>query len=136
MDIIDRINKLHFWIGTTTKNQKDFLKYFELDYSTEGDFNTPEYRVCGFCKDIGEKWYDEDFLVYEPFYENEISLEEILKESDIDPSDIEEVKNKCANIGITKANAIFSYTDAELVIPIPYKESYNDLKYLGLFNLA
>ena len=136
MDIIDRISKLHFWVGTTTKNKKDFLKYFELDYSTEGDFNIPEYKVCGFCKDIEQKWYDENFLVFEPFYENDISLEEILKESDIDSSDIEEVKKQCGSFGITQANAIFSYTDAELIIPKPYKDSYNDLKYIGLFNLA
>ena len=136
MDILDRIDKLHFWIGTTSKTRQEFLKYFELDYSTEGDFDTPDYKVCGFCKDIGQKSYDEDFLVYEPFYEKEIYLIDILKESDIDESDILEVRDQCEKLGITKANAIFSYTDAELIIPKPYKESYNDLKYIGLFKLA
>ena len=32
-----------------------------------------------------------------------------------------------------KANALFWYADAELTIPTPYKDSYNGLKYIGVF---
>ncbi len=29
------------------------MRYFELDYSTEGDIDDPDYNVCGFCRDLG-----------------------------------------------------------------------------------
>ena len=37
------------------------------------------------------------------------------------------------DLGIYQANALFWYADAELTIPTPYKDSYNGLKYKGVF---
>jgi hypothetical protein len=125
VDIIDRISKLHVWIGTTSKSREEFLNYFELDFSTDGDFDDPNYKVCGFCRDIGQKSYEEEFLVYEPFYKQEIDLLEIMKESDINPLDIMKAMDECKKLGIVKANAIFSYTDAKIIIPKSYNKTYN-----------
>lgn len=43
---------IHIWIGTTHKTEEEYLKYFELDYSTEGDFDDPDYKLCLFVKTL------------------------------------------------------------------------------------
>ncbi len=134
MHPVKRMKKVHIWIGTTSLSEEDYQKYFELDYSTEGDFDDPDYKVCGFCKDIGKVWYDEDFIAIIPLFEQEISIKEILKEVTIDENDIEKVIAKCNELGIKKANAVFYLTDAEIEVPKPYKDSYNGLKYIGIFD--
>ena len=41
---MSNMSKIHIWIGTTKKKEEDYLKYFELDYSTEGDFDDNDYK--------------------------------------------------------------------------------------------
>lgn len=129
----EKYNKVHLWIGTNFSDESEYLKYFELDYSVEGDFDDPTYKLCDFCKDIGLNWYDEDFIGIIPRYENEVELDAILEEAAIDESEKERVKSECLKNGIDKANAIFWYADAELKLPTPIKNNYNGLKYIGLF---
>jgi hypothetical protein len=126
-------NKVHLWIGTTRKSEEKYEAYFELDYSTEGDFEDPKYKVCQFCKDIGEAWYDEDFIGIIPRQDKPIDLDELLVEAAIDVSQWKRVKRICADYGIKKANAMFWYANSELKLRKPYKESYNGLKYIGVF---
>jgi hypothetical protein len=126
--------KVHLWIGTTHKPEDEYQKYFELDYSTEGDFDDPNYKVCQFCKDIGEVWYDQDFIGIIPRLETEVDLDELLVEAAVDEQELDKVKEICAERGIEKANAMFWYADANLVVPKPYKEEYNGLKYIGVFD--
>lgn len=109
------------------------MSYFELDYSVEGDFDDPSYKLCGFCKDVGTVWYDEDFIGIIPRREQEVSLDDILAEAAIDDDELPIAKARCDALGIKKANAIFWYQDAELVLEKPIKESYNGLKYIGVF---
>lgn len=124
---------IHLWIGKTDKEEDEYLKYFELDYSTEGDFDDPEYEVCQFCKDIGEKWYDEDFIGIIPLFNNELSIKEILKQVPIANEEIKNVVSKAEGLGVLSGNAVFYLTDSEVELPKPYKSNYNDLRYIGKF---
>lgn len=130
------MSKIHIWIGTTTKTEEEYLKYFELDYSTEGDFDDPDYKECQFCKDISEKWYDEDMIGIMPISKDCQPIAVLLKEIEplLQKSEIAAINDKCKSLGLNHGNAIFYYTDSDLVINNPYKENYNDLKYIGIYN--
>jgi hypothetical protein len=58
---IERYQKIHVWVGSNFSPEEEYLKYFELDYTA--DLGDPDYKVCGFCRDIGTDWYDEDLAV-------------------------------------------------------------------------
>ena len=131
---MESYEKVHLWVGTNHKPEEEYQAYFELDYSTEGDFDNPDYKVCQFCKDIGEVWYDHDFIGIIPRLKEEVGLDEILKEAAVDENELPEVKRICADYGIEKANAIFWHADKDVVVPKPYKDKYNGLKYIGVFN--
>ncbi|MBK5537985.1 immunity 22 family protein [Pseudomonas sp. TH05] len=126
-------NQVHVWIGSNFAPEDQYMEYFQLDYSVEGDFDDPSYKLCGFCEDIGTQWYDEDFIGIIPRSDAEVSLDEILQEAAVDQDQLDAVKQRCAALGITQANAIFWYQDADLVLKQPIKDQYNGLKYIGLF---
>lgn len=128
---IERYEKVHVWVGTNLSSESDYISYFELDYSV--DLDDPAYKVCGFCRDIGVRWYDEDFIGIIPRKEREVSLDEILLDSAVDQDCIEDLKAACLKLGIFKANAIFWYSDGGTKISKPIKSSYNGLKYVGLY---
>lgn len=129
----EQSQKVHLWIGTNTTSEEKYLKYFELDYSTEGDLDDPNYTPCQFCKDVNIKWYDEDFIGIIPRHEKEVDIDTILEDAAVDLGEFEKIKKICFKLGIKKANAIFWYADSELNINQPYKDSYNGLKYIGVF---
>ncbi|WP_445373795.1 immunity 22 family protein [Photorhabdus tasmaniensis] len=126
-------NSVHLWIGNNFSSENEYMKYFELDYSVEGNFDDPNYKLCQFCKDIGLKWYDEDFIGIIPRRDKSVSIDEILIDAAVDQSEFQSIKDICDKLGIEEANAIFWYQDSELHIAPPYKEKYNGLKYIGLF---
>lgn len=126
--------KVHLWIGTSFRPEEEYMAYFELDYSAEGDFDDPDYKVCQFCKDIGKVWYDQDFIGIIPRLEDEVDLDEVLTEAAVDQNELGKVKKICADYGIIKANAIFWYADGSLVIPTSGQKEYNGLRYIGLFD--
>ncbi|MFK3909934.1 immunity 22 family protein [Pseudomonas monteilii] len=128
---IERYQKIHVWVGSNFSPEEEYLKYFELDYTA--DLGDPDYKVCGFCRDIGTDWYDEDFIGIIPRREQEVSLDEILSESSVDPSEKGALKTACLTLGINKANAIFWYSDGGTVIAEPIRSEYNGLRYVGLF---
>lgn len=130
---LENYEKVHVWIGTNFSPESEYQTYFELDYSTEDGFDDPDYRVCGFCKDVGVKWYDEDFIGIIARRDKQVPVDEILQDSPIDPSEWAKSKAACAALGITEANAIFWYTDGDGVLSIPPENSYNGLRYIGLF---
>ena len=127
---------VYIWIGTTNKNEEEYYKYFEIDYKE--DIDSQSYKPCQFCKDIGEKWYDEDFIFLPEPLEKEVSIEKLLEDSIV--LDIGNVIKECHRLGIKKANAMFGYATPDgysdkscLHISTPYKNSYNDLKFIGKF---
>jgi len=124
---------VHVWVGSNFSKDDEYMSYFEIDHSTEGDFEDPNYKLCGFCRDVGIVWYDEDFIGIIPRCEHEVSLDEILTEAAVDEDELPLVKARCEALGIKKANAIFWYQDADLVLEQPIKDSYNGLKYIGVF---
>ncbi|EMT5587514.1 TPA: immunity 22 family protein [Providencia stuartii] len=126
-------NKIHLWIGSNFLPEEQYISYFQLDYSVEGDFDDPNYKICQFCKDVGLKWYDEDFIGIIPRHKEDVSLDDILVDAAVDDSELNIIKEKCNNLGIKKANAIFWYQNEDFEIKKPIKDFYNGLKYIGLF---
>lgn len=127
---------VYIWIGTTYKSETEYYEYYKLDYTYELD--DQDYRVCEFCKDVGEKWYDEDFIFLQTPLEKEVNIIDLLEDTIV--LDKEHVIQKCNELGIKKANAIFGYATPDdhykegcLYLSHPYKDSYNGLKYIGRF---
>ena len=129
---MDKYSKIHLWIGTNKTPEEEYLQYFELDYSTEGDFDSPNYKICQFCVDIGEKWYDQDFIGIIPRSTEDIEIDNILADSSIDEDEWNRIKRICEQKGIIKANAMFWYADADLKIG-NIDKTFNGLKYIGVF---
>ncbi|CRL65558.1 immunity 22 family protein [Proteus vulgaris] len=126
-------NKVHLWIGSNFSSEEEYMHYFELDYSEEEGIDSPNYRVCGFCKDLGIMWYDEDFIGVIPRFDNDVMLDEILVDAAVDESEISFIKARCEVLGIKRANAIFWYQDPELVIKESDNQTYNNLYYIGQY---
>jgi hypothetical protein len=130
---VDRFNRVHLWLGVNFIDEKEYLKYFEIDYSSDYEIDDPQYPVCQFCADVGERWYDEDFIGIIPRKPVLVEIDAMLGESAIDASEWSRVKAMCARLGIVKMNAMFWYSDGSLNISTPLKEHYNGLRYIGLF---
>lgn len=131
---MSEMSKIHIWLGISLLDQESYEQYFTLDYSTEGDFDDPDYAVCGFCKDVGEKWYDEDFLGMLPVIPEPVLPELLLRQTPIQQGQqLQQALEKCASLHIDKVNALFYYTDASLEIPGPDKE-FNGLRYIGCYD--
>jgi hypothetical protein len=129
------MNKIHIWIGSTSLDEEEYNAYFKIDYSTGGDFDDPEYTVCRFCEDLGEQWYDEDFIGISPIYKHEIPVKDMLEHNvPIHPHEIKNAVEECDKAGIKTANALFYLTDPDIIIHKPYKEQYNGLTYIGVYN--
>ncbi|CDH34738.1 immunity 22 family protein [Xenorhabdus bovienii] len=126
-------NSIHLWIGSNLSSEDEYMKYFELDYSMEGDFDDPNYNLCQFCEDIGLRCYDEDFIGIIPRHNENVSINEILADAAVDQSEFKSIKDICSKLGMKEANAIFWYQDSELDINPSYEIEYNGLKYIGLF---
>lgn len=127
-------NRVHLWIGSNFSSEEEYMHYFELDYSEEDGIDSPNYRVCGFCKDLGIVWYDEDFIGVIPRFDNNVTLDEVLVDAAVDESEISFIKAKCQELGINSANAIFWYQDPELIIKKSVNQTYNNLHYIGEYN--
>ncbi|MCO6519409.1 immunity 22 family protein [Snodgrassella sp.] len=133
----DPTSDSHLWIGTNHMPVDEFNQYFELDFTEE--FGSPEYKICGFCKDTGNEWYDEDFIGYPEPLKEEVDIATLVDQlitSDLDCKN--QIVQACNKLGITKANAVIWYTaeseyDSEFKLQKPYKDSYNGLKYIGVF---
>lgn len=124
-------SKVHVWVGNNYN--KDYYNYFELDYSDpDMDIYDPEYKICGFCKDIDEKWYDEDWLG--SFQHSQlVDLNELLKELSVSEEILAEIKRTCIKKGFKQANAMFWYYDGNIVVKDKEK-LYNELTYIGMFD--
>ena len=123
MHPLERMKKIHLWIGFTSKTEKEYEEYFDQDSNTSQ-----------FGKDIGIEEYDEDFIGIIPLFEQEVDVNDILDEIPIDDDCIESVLSECKRLDIEKVNAVFYLTDASVEITKPYKENYNGIKYIGLFD--
>jgi len=130
---VERFNKVHLWLGINFIEEEEYLKYFKIDYSSDYEIDDPQYPVCQFCVDVGERWYDEDFIGIIPRKPTRVHIDAMLGDSAIDRSEWNRVKAICTSLGIMEMNAMFWYSDGSLQIPMPLKESYNGLRYVGLF---
>ncbi|WP_452219466.1 immunity 22 family protein [Lacinutrix salivirga] len=129
---MDYLDKVYLWLGLIDLNQNDFKEYFKLDYSVEGNFEDPNYKICGFCEDIGELWYDQDLIGYIK-YDEKMTVIDILEEAPIDEDCKDKIVSITKSLKLELVNAIYWYSGK---IDEPSKEkTYNGLKYIGEFNL-
>jgi len=127
---MEKYNRIHVWIGKTNKSLEEFEEYFNLDsfYDAEED---EDFEKCGFCKEvIFSESYGEDFIGLD-YKDDPISVEGILDEIPSSKA-IPLILDKCNDLDIKDANAMFYYRDAELPKPEIGKK-YNDLYYVGEF---
>ena len=123
--------KYMIWIGTTDKNQEEFMEYFNQDeYLKElrayEDGQTkkrpnPEHR-CQFCKDLNIKFYYPEFLRIH-FFDGITPPAKIITNLINDPQIPEKwIEDDCIENNITKANCAFCY------IPNGFKDKKKDQK--------
>ncbi|WP_370079799.1 immunity 22 family protein [Lysinibacillus sp. RC46] len=127
------MSKVHIWVGINHDESNVFEKYFELDYSDPDiDIDDSEYNVCQFCKDIGERWYDEDLIGV--FRTEELrNIKEFLGELSVSSEIGIEIQDTSKEKGFESINSMFYYMDPELVISDETK-LYNKLTYIGVFD--
>jgi hypothetical protein len=119
--------KIHVWIGMSSKNREEFSRYFAIN-AADRDAGI---GASQFDKDIHIKWYDDDLIGV--YYSDTNELEAALDELPTSPDSLAAIGSKCRELGITEANALFYYEDAELKIAEPDKK-YNELTYIGVFD--
>ncbi|WP_172915409.1 immunity 22 family protein [Capnocytophaga canimorsus] len=118
---LERMKKIHIWIGSFVGTDKEFEVYFEQ-----------KNRVCQFCLDIGIDEYDEDLIGIIPIT-NYMNIPELLEKIPVDESEIPNIIIKCKDLGINKVNAVFYYLDSTISI---IGNRFNQLQYIGKFNTS
>lgn len=116
------MKKVHIWIGTFSRSEKEYEDYFNLQDSP-----------CRFCIDINTDEFDEDFIGIIPLFSEEQDISILLQQVPIDMGDIKNALIKCKAMELVKGNAVFYVTDVSLTIPNKEK-SFNGLKYIGMYN--
>lgn len=123
------MDTIHVWLGTISSSVEEFNQYFAIN---------PDDRDAGisasqFDKDVYIKQYDDDLIgVY--YQQDNDNLDNAIEEIPTASADIEQlIRDKCAELGIAKANAMFYYTDADLEVSDVAKK-YNGLTYIGAFD--
>lgn len=127
MSTYNVMTKIHVWAGKTSQNGDDFSQYFEIN-SADKDAGI---GASQFDKDIHIQWYDDDLIGV--YHSDTNDLDAALDELPTSKSLLATIREKCLALGITEANALFYYQDAELEITEPDKK-YNELTYIGVFD--
>ncbi|MEB2301187.1 immunity 22 family protein [Lysinibacillus xylanilyticus] len=126
------MSKVHIWVGINRDDTYVFEKYFELDYSDQDiDIDDPNYNVCQFCNDIGERRYDED-LIGVCRTDELRNITEFLEELSVSSEIGIEIQDTSLEKGFESINSMFYYMDPKLEISDVHK-LYNKLTYLGVF---
>lgn len=123
--------KYMIWIGTTDKNQEEFMEYFNQDEylkelrAYEDGYTkkrpNPEHR-CQFCKDLDIKFYYPEFLRVH-FFDNITPPAKMITNLINDPQIPERwIEDDCIEYNITKANCVFCY------IPNGFRDKKKDQK--------
>lgn len=120
---LERMKKLHLWIGATTKSGEEWNRYFES-----------ENGLSQFSIDIGMEEYDEDFIGILPLFDHAIDIAAVLNEIPVDQNCIEDIIKTAHSLGTEKANAVFYLTDSSVKLMEPLKTHYNDCAYFGLYD--
>lgn len=130
---------LHVWIGTTGASEAEFARYLGHDPAYwQADEERRETAAedltgCGFCRDLGLRYlYDEDLMlaVHLPAA---VPVGEMIDEGALRTDEAgAAMLAECAARGITVANAMMVYGDADLTVADRNK-LYNGLIYLGRF---
>lgn len=119
------MKKVHIWLGQINRGNDQYFEYFNQ-----------EDEISQFSKDIGSsEEYDEDFIGMLPPFEQELSVLQILEdEVPIDVKDIPKALQRCNDLNIKSANAVFYLSDASVTLSVPYKKNYIGLFYIGFYN--
>lgn len=125
-------SKVHIWVGNNF--EKDYEEYFELDYREDVEIGDSDYKVCGFCRDIGVEFYDEDWIGYAQ-HPQEIDLDILINQDELSVTaeTIIKIREICIRLGFEKANSIFWYYDGDIEMKGKEKP-FNNLTYIGMFD--
>jgi hypothetical protein len=123
----ERMKKIHLWLGNTAVDEQTYFNYFQQEDS-----------ISQFAYDIGlDGEYDEDMIGILPISETPIPAQEVLqKKVPIDTGSISHAEIAFKRSGIDTVNAVFYLTDSSITIKEPYKNNYNGLIYIGVFDSA
>jgi hypothetical protein len=121
------MSKIHVWAGVTLQSAEDFEKYFEIN-TVDRDAGI---GASQFDKDTGMKWYDDDLIGV--YYGDADDLDTSLATLPVSMNTVNAIRANCIKRGVTKANSLFYYEDADLEINDPDKK-YNGLIYIGVFD--
>lgn len=124
----------HVWIGNNFSSAKVYSAYFKLDYKTK-DIDSPQYKVCGFCQDLGIRWYDEDLIAFPRPLKKALPISKLLNKFLGTANCIDQIVAECKKRGIDEANALAWYDAEDLKIKKPYRFDYNGLQYIGRYPL-
>ncbi|CEN45503.1 conserved hypothetical protein [Capnocytophaga canimorsus] len=69
---LERMKKIHIWIGSFVGTDKEFEVYFEQ-----------KNEACQFCLDIGIDEYDEDLIGIIPPITNYVNISELLEKKSL-----------------------------------------------------
>lgn len=119
---IERMKKIHIWIGSYFDGIEKYEEYFNQD-------NPP----CQFCKDIGIEEYDDDFIGIIPLFCDEVNILTLLLEAPVEESEKNKILKRCGALGLEKGNVIFYLTDSSIYIN-DAENVYNGLLYIGIYN--
>ncbi|MGE9549587.1 immunity 22 family protein, partial [Snodgrassella sp. CS2] len=134
MNKID-VNKvtIQLWIGNNFLEEEKYQQYFQQFEGIQKDVLNPKPR-CLFCADIGEIAYiTEKLFVLERFSSSQ-KIEYIIDSIKVNKNEKKRIYEKCIELGISKANAVFWHINNDFSLNIevqkPYKDNYNGLKYI------
>jgi hypothetical protein len=123
------MDTIHVWIGISDQGSETFYQYFAVN-EMDRDAGV---GASQFDKDLKTNWYDDDLIgVY--YSENDKALTSALAELPLASEAVGYLlASRCRELNIDEANAMFYYTDSNLVVTDAAKK-YNALTYLGAFD--
>lgn len=120
---LERMKKIHLWIGTTSKSDEEWMAYFNQ-----------EDAISQFSIDIGIDEYDEDFIGILPLFAEKTDIKSLLDETPVSAEHMADAIKKIESLNIKAANAVFYLTDSSITPVEPVKDFYNDCQYIGVYD--
>lgn len=118
--------KIHVWMGVAD-SEAAVDDYFRVDLASRD----AGLGASQFDRDIGREWYEDDLIGV--FYCASPSLEACLDELPTSARTVARVRAAYLATGSPAPNAMFYYTNSDLVIANPHR-LFNHLHYLGVFD--
>lgn len=127
---------IHLWIGNNFSSDEEYKNYFHQFEGIQKDYLNLK-PSCPFCADIGNIAYMTENLIMLEKFSSPKDIDFVINKVEVNENEKKNIIEKCNELGIKSANAVFWYVNndpiLELEVKEPYKENYNGLKYIGEF---